>query len=78
VDKAPYVTAPGARVSAVVSDLGVFENGEPPGDLILTGLVGDGPEAPLVATAREKCGWDLRVSPTAAPASRRRRTTSCG
>jgi len=26
--------------------------------------VGDGPEAPLVAAAREKCGWDLRVSPT--------------
>ncbi len=63
VDKVPYVTAPGARVSTVVSDLGVFEKPEPLGELVLTGLVGEGAEAPRVAAARERCGWDLRVAP---------------
>jgi acyl CoA:acetate/3-ketoacid CoA transferase alpha subunit len=33
VDKVPYVTAPGARVSTVVSDLGVFAKREPHGEL---------------------------------------------
>jgi acyl CoA:acetate/3-ketoacid CoA transferase alpha subunit/acyl CoA:acetate/3-ketoacid CoA transferase beta subunit len=64
VDKVPYVTAPGARVSTVVSDLGVFAKREPHGELILTGVLGDGPEAPLVQTARERCGWDLAVAPS--------------
>jgi len=63
VDKVPYVTAPGARVSTVVSDLGVFEKREPHGELVLTGVLGDGPEAPLVAAARERCGWELAVAP---------------
>jgi acyl CoA:acetate/3-ketoacid CoA transferase alpha subunit/acyl CoA:acetate/3-ketoacid CoA transferase beta subunit len=64
VDKTPYVTAPGARVSTVVSDLAVFEKVEPQGELILTGLVGDGAEGALVATARERCGWDVKIAPT--------------
>jgi hypothetical protein len=34
------------------------------GELILTGLVGDGAEASRVAAAREKCGWSLNVAPT--------------
>jgi acyl CoA:acetate/3-ketoacid CoA transferase alpha subunit/acyl CoA:acetate/3-ketoacid CoA transferase beta subunit len=64
VDKVPYVTAPGGRVSTVVSDLGVFAKREPHGELVLTGLLGDGPEAPLVDLARERCGWDLTVAPS--------------
>jgi acyl CoA:acetate/3-ketoacid CoA transferase beta subunit len=64
VDKVPYVTAPGARVSTVVSDLGVFAKREPHGELVLTGVLGDGPEAPLVQRARERCGWDLTVAPS--------------
>jgi acyl CoA:acetate/3-ketoacid CoA transferase beta subunit len=63
VDKVPYVTAPGGRVTAVVSDLGVFEKSAPDGELVLTGLVGGGAEAPRVAAARARCGWDLRVAP---------------
>jgi len=64
VDKVPYVTAPGARVSTVVSDLGVFAKREPHGELVLIGVLGDGPEAPLVQAARERCGWDLAVAPS--------------
>jgi len=58
------VTAPGGRVSTVVSDLGVFVKGEPHGELILTGVLGEGSEATLVRAARERCGWDLAVAPS--------------
>jgi acyl CoA:acetate/3-ketoacid CoA transferase alpha subunit/acyl CoA:acetate/3-ketoacid CoA transferase beta subunit len=64
VDKVPYVTAPGGRVSTVVSDLGVFAKREPHGELMLTGLLGEGAEAGLVQTVRERCGWDLAVAPS--------------
>ena len=64
VDKVPYVTAPGARVSTVVSDLGVFAKREPHGELVLTGVLGDGPERPLVEAARQRCGWELTVAPS--------------
>ncbi|HEU5319169.1 MAG TPA: CoA-transferase, partial [Methylomirabilota bacterium] len=63
VDKVPYVTAPGRRVTAVVSDLGVYEKREPDGELVLTALLGEGPEAESVRAAREACGWDLKVAP---------------
>ncbi len=63
VDKVPYVTAPGARVTAVVSDRGVYEKDEAHGELVLTGLFAGRPEAESVAAAREACGWDLRVAP---------------
>ena len=64
VDKVAYVTAHGARVSTVVSDLGVFTKLRADGELVLSGVVGDGPEAPLVARARERCGWELAVAPS--------------
>jgi acyl CoA:acetate/3-ketoacid CoA transferase alpha subunit/acyl CoA:acetate/3-ketoacid CoA transferase beta subunit len=64
VDKVPYVTAPGARISTVVSDLGLFTKREPHGELVLTGVIGEGAQAPLVAAARERCGWDLAVAPS--------------
>jgi acyl CoA:acetate/3-ketoacid CoA transferase alpha subunit/acyl CoA:acetate/3-ketoacid CoA transferase beta subunit len=63
VDKVPYITAPGRRVNAVVSDLGVFEKPDEHGELVLTGLHGEGAEAPLVEAARARCGWDLKVAP---------------
>jgi acyl CoA:acetate/3-ketoacid CoA transferase alpha subunit len=64
VDKVPYITAPGRRVSTVVSDLGVYVKPEPDGELVLAGIFGDRPEAEAVAAARAACGWDLRVAPT--------------
>ncbi|MBI3636496.1 MAG: glutaconate CoA-transferase, partial [Candidatus Rokubacteria bacterium] len=63
VDKVPYVTAPGARVRSVVSDLGVFRKSPDGDELVLTGVFGAGAVEPLVRAAREACGWDLRVAP---------------
>jgi acyl CoA:acetate/3-ketoacid CoA transferase alpha subunit len=63
VDKVPYITAPGHRVSTVVSDLGVYAKTEPAGELVLTGVFAGRPEAEAVAAARAACGWDLRVAP---------------
>ncbi|MFQ5830687.1 MAG: CoA-transferase, partial [Candidatus Methylomirabilia bacterium] len=63
VEKVPYITAPGRRVSTVVSDRGVFEKAGEHGELVLTGIFGDGSEAEMVEAAREACGWDLKVAP---------------
>jgi acyl CoA:acetate/3-ketoacid CoA transferase alpha subunit/acyl CoA:acetate/3-ketoacid CoA transferase beta subunit len=63
VDKVPYITAPGRTVRTVVSDLGVYGKTGEHGELRLTGLFGDRPEAGAVKAAREACGWDLQVGP---------------
>jgi acyl CoA:acetate/3-ketoacid CoA transferase beta subunit len=63
VDKVPYITAPGRTVRTVVSDLGVYEKVGEHGELQLTGLFGDRPEADAVRAAREACGWELQVAP---------------
>ncbi len=63
VEKVPYITAPGGRVRAVVSDLGVYEKLEEHGELILTGIFAERPEAEAVRAAQERCGWELRVAP---------------
>ncbi|MEU3528721.1 CoA-transferase [Streptomyces sp. NPDC038707] len=62
VEKCGYVTSPGRRVRAVVTDLGVLTMRD--GELVLT-HVAPGPEplADRVARVRERCGWDLAVSP---------------
>ncbi|MBI4241092.1 MAG: glutaconate CoA-transferase, partial [Candidatus Rokubacteria bacterium] len=62
VDKVPYITAPGRSVSAVVSDLGVYEKASEYDELVLTGIWSGTPEAETVARAREACGWDLKVA----------------
>ena len=63
VDKVPYITAPGRRVSTVVSNLGVYTKAEPEGELVLSGVYAEGPEREAVAAARAACGWELRVAP---------------
>lgn len=63
VDKVPYVTAPGRRVSTVVSDLGVYEKADEHGELTLTAVHGGRTEAEAVQAARAACGWDLKVAP---------------
>ncbi|MGW4349705.1 CoA-transferase [Streptomyces sp. NPDC004690] len=62
VDKCGYVTSPGRRVRAVVTDLGVLSMRD--GELVLT-HVAPGPEplADRVAHVKDRCGWDLAVSP---------------
>src|SRR5262245_2326144 len=62
VDKVPYITAPGRRVSTVVSDLGVYEKPDDDGELMLTGVFANRPEADAVIAAREACGWPLHVA----------------
>jgi len=58
-----YVTSPGTRVSALVTDLGTFEKREPGGELELTALA---PGA-TVGEIRELCGWELAVAPGELP-----------
>jgi acyl CoA:acetate/3-ketoacid CoA transferase beta subunit len=57
VEKVPYVTAPGGRVSTVVTQLGVYEKDQ--GELVLTAVYGDDVAA-AVREARERCGWEVR------------------
>ena len=65
VDKVSYVTAPGERVKAVVTDLGIFE--KPPGEdaLVLTACYATsgfaGRDEALEAIAG-KCGWELKAA----------------
>jgi acyl CoA:acetate/3-ketoacid CoA transferase alpha subunit len=63
VDKVPYITAPGRRVSTVVSDLGVYQKPDEDGELVLTGVFATTAETEAVRAAREACGWELRVAP---------------
>jgi acyl CoA:acetate/3-ketoacid CoA transferase beta subunit len=63
VDKAPYITAPGRKVSAVVSDLGVYEKEGEHGELVLTGVYSGTSEADAVRAAKESCGWNIKVAP---------------
>jgi len=70
VEKVPYVTSPGDRVTAIVSEWGVFRRVEPGGEFALAAYYEDpdepGPEAGI-RRARERCGWDLRVLPNPLP-----------
>src|SRR5205085_5768814 len=59
VERVPYVTAPGDRVSAAVTQLGVYEKHD--GELVLTAVYGGDVES-SVREARGQCGWDLRVA----------------
>lgn len=66
VAKLAFVTGPGDRVTAVVTDLGIFEKAVGPGALRLTRLVG-----PLVGGSREahvrelsaRCGFPFEQGP---------------
>jgi acyl CoA:acetate/3-ketoacid CoA transferase beta subunit/acyl CoA:acetate/3-ketoacid CoA transferase alpha subunit len=66
VDQVPYITSPGDRVSAFVSDLGIFEKGED-GELVLTAVpAGPEPIEERVGAVRSLCGWELTVAPSLA------------
>jgi acyl CoA:acetate/3-ketoacid CoA transferase alpha subunit len=61
VERCGYVTSPGARVRAVVTDLGTLTMRH--GELVLTHLApGDDPVTDRVARVRAGCGWDLTVA----------------
>ena len=61
VEAVPYVTSPGDRVSALVTDLGTFERID--GAFVLTAVPG-GPEEldSRIERVRQRCGWELVVA----------------
>lgn len=68
VETLPYVTSPGARVSTLVTDLGVFEKRD--GRLVLTQYferAGEDRDTTL-QHIRDRCGWELHVADDITPA----------
>ena len=59
LDKVPYITGPGERVTTLVSTLGVYEKDQ--GEFVLAGVFGDDPTV-IAKECRERCGWDLKVA----------------
>lgn len=61
VEEVPYVTSPGARVSALVTDLGIFERRD--GGFVLTAVPdGPGSREERVEAVRARCGWPLECA----------------
>jgi hypothetical protein len=66
VERVGYITAPGQRVSAVVTDEGIFERVETGGPFLLTTVYdGEGRRKgrEAVADIVSKCGWRVSVAP---------------
>ncbi len=62
VEKVPYVTCPGDRISAVVTTRGLFEKRD--GELVLTGyfaLPGI-EEGEAIELIKSECGWKLKIA----------------
>ncbi|HXW38617.1 MAG TPA: CoA-transferase [Acidimicrobiales bacterium] len=58
VEEVPYVTSPGTRVTALVTDSGVFERRD--GRFVLTAVPeGPGSIEERVDAVRDRCGWEL-------------------
>jgi len=57
VERVNYVTSPGARVTTVITQWGVYRKTND--DLILSAVFGD---ESTIQEAREACGWDLQVA----------------
>jgi acyl CoA:acetate/3-ketoacid CoA transferase beta subunit/acyl CoA:acetate/3-ketoacid CoA transferase alpha subunit len=61
VESVPYVTSPGDRVAALVTDLGTFERVD--GSFVLTSVpIGPGDLDQRVDRVRARCGWELAVA----------------
>ena len=59
LDRVPYITAPGDRVTRLVSTLGVYTKDQ--GEFVLTGVY-DADTTAAAKECRERCGWELRVA----------------
>ncbi len=76
VEQVEYVTAPGTRVRALITERGVFEKDPASGRMLLTVVAGppDKTDAQLLEELAARCAWPLEVSPTltraAPPATR--------
>ncbi|MCJ7791703.1 MAG: glutaconate CoA-transferase, partial [Dehalococcoidia bacterium] len=65
LEKVPYITAPGARVSTLVSTMGVFEKLGDGEEFTLTKYLANpdfSSEEEAIKSIKENCGWDVRVS----------------
>lgn len=63
-ERVDYVTSPGGRVRAIVTDRAIIERSSPSGEFELTGILdrdGAGKDA-LIQDALALCGWNLQVS----------------
>jgi acyl CoA:acetate/3-ketoacid CoA transferase beta subunit/acyl CoA:acetate/3-ketoacid CoA transferase alpha subunit len=61
VESVPYVTSPGDRVTALVTDLGTFERVD--GALVLTSVPqGPGDLDDRIGQVRARCGWELAIA----------------
>jgi acyl CoA:acetate/3-ketoacid CoA transferase alpha subunit/acyl CoA:acetate/3-ketoacid CoA transferase beta subunit len=65
VPEVSYITAPGQRVRAVVTTLGMFEKVDGEREFALTGVMEDGQSSveEAVRSIREQCKWDLKIAP---------------
>lgn len=65
VEKLPYVTCKGDKVTTLISELGVFEKTERDGELLLTGCLPND-DLPTLAgkieNIRDNCGWELKIA----------------
>jgi acyl CoA:acetate/3-ketoacid CoA transferase beta subunit len=63
-ETAEFVTSPGRRVRAIVTDRAVLERTEPGGGFVLTGVLGEPGTATetLIRDAVGGCGWPLSVA----------------
>jgi acyl CoA:acetate/3-ketoacid CoA transferase beta subunit len=59
LEQVPYITAPGERVTRLISTLGVYQKDQ--GEFVLTGVY-DSNVADAARECRVRCGWDLRVA----------------
>jgi acyl CoA:acetate/3-ketoacid CoA transferase beta subunit len=67
VEKVPYITFPGNRVTTVVTDVGVFEKLGGGETFALTAYIPVRPEQTAeeaIANIRERVGWELEVART--------------
>jgi acyl CoA:acetate/3-ketoacid CoA transferase alpha subunit/acyl CoA:acetate/3-ketoacid CoA transferase beta subunit len=65
LEKLPYVTSRGNRISTLISDLGVFERAKNDDDFFLTGCLPQKGFSSLrekVQNVRDHCGWELKVA----------------
>lgn len=65
VEKLPYITCKGNKITTLISDLGIFEKKESDGEFVLTHCLPNNEFSTLASKMRnvqEKCGWPLRTA----------------
>ncbi len=65
LEELPYITSPGKKVNTVISPLGVYRKDKDDGELKLVAYMSDVDESEekAVEKIKERCSWQLKVSP---------------